>query len=169
MNLYKLLGLDPLATRGDIKRAYRKWVKAHHPDVNDGKPHPDHEAVQEAYEVLSDEARRAVYDETFDKPDLSKYNPDPEYLRKLIDAAGLSQRGAAATIGLNERTMRRYLQLEERTGSNVAPYVVQYALEACAGIGRRKVYAFHCTGSMGLHFNPDRECPQCIRLFTVEE
>lgn len=64
------------------------------------------------------------------KPDASKYDPRPEYLRALIGAAGLSQHAAAARIGIHERSMRYYLT-EPGTATRwaAAPYPVQFALE----------------------------------------
>lgn len=45
-------------------------------------------------------------------------------LQKLLDSAGLSQRGAAKEIGINERTMRKYISGEAK----VIPKTVEYAL-----------------------------------------
>lgn len=47
----------------------------------------------------------------------------PAQLQKLLDRAGLSQRGAAKAIGINERTMRKYI-----AGEAVIPLTVEYAL-----------------------------------------
>lgn len=58
------------------------------------------------------------------KPNALKRNPDPAYLRELLERAGLSQREAARRIGISERVMRYYL-----SGEREAPYPVQYALE----------------------------------------
>lgn len=44
-------------------------------------------------------------------------------LQKLLDSAGLSQRGAAKEIGISERQMRRYV-----SGDAVVPKVIEYAL-----------------------------------------
>lgn len=44
-------------------------------------------------------------------------------LAKLLDRAGLSQRGAAKAIGINERTMRKYI-----AGQAPIPSTVEYAL-----------------------------------------
>jgi len=60
------------------------------------------------------------------KPDTKNYNPDPSYLRALIESAGYSQRGAAKQIGVSERTMRSYVSPNDPTK---APYPVQYCLE----------------------------------------
>ncbi len=60
---YEVLGVDKNATQDQIKRAYRKMAKKYHPDVNKS---PDAEEkfkeVNEAYEVLSDENKKAAYD-----------------------------------------------------------------------------------------------------------
>jgi transcriptional regulator with XRE-family HTH domain len=44
-------------------------------------------------------------------------------LQKLLDSAGLSQRGAAKEIGINERTMRKYV-----SGESPIPKTVEYAV-----------------------------------------
>ncbi len=59
------------------------------------------------------------------KPNSGRHNPDPAYLRELLERAGLSQREAARRIGISERVMRYYL-----AGEREAPYPVQYALES---------------------------------------
>lgn len=62
-------------------------------------------------------------------PDATKHDPRPEYLRALIDSAGLSQRETARRIGVSERMMRYYLAAES-ADHRPAPYVVQFALES---------------------------------------
>lgn len=66
------------------------------------------------------------------KPDASTHNPDPHYLRGLLDKAGLSQRSASRCLGIPERTMRYYLAEEGAKESRSAPYTVQFALECLA-------------------------------------
>ena len=58
---YEILGLDKNATQDEIKKAYRKLSKKYHPDMKDGSEEKFKE-VSEAYEVLSDENKRAQYD-----------------------------------------------------------------------------------------------------------
>lgn len=65
------------------------------------------------------------------KPDASLHNPDPAYLRGLLDQAGLSQRAAAERIGISERMMRYYLA-PAGADHRPAPYTVQFALESLA-------------------------------------
>ena len=61
---YRILGLPPTATLAEIKAAYRKRASALHPDRNPSeKAHAQFQEMQEAYEVLSDGARRRAYDD----------------------------------------------------------------------------------------------------------
>src|SRR5215470_15314430 len=64
-NLYDTLGVKRDASVEDIRKAYRKLAKKHHPDVNPGNKAAEDKfkAVSAAYEVLSDAKRRAEYDE----------------------------------------------------------------------------------------------------------
>ena len=63
-------------------------------------------------------------------PDATRHNPDPAYLRGLVERAGLSQRQAAREIGISDRMMRYYL--DSGATGRPAPYPVQYALESLA-------------------------------------
>ena len=69
-NYYETLGVDKKASEADIKSAYRKLAKMYHPDL-----HPNDEAaaakfkeINEAYEVLSDQQKRAAYDYELEHP-----------------------------------------------------------------------------------------------------
>ncbi len=62
---YKTLGLDKKATPEQIKKAYRKLARAHHPDVNPNNPAAEQKfkEANEAHEVLSDPEKRKKYDQ----------------------------------------------------------------------------------------------------------
>ena len=58
---YQILGLPKTATEKEIKAAYRKLARQHHPEVNAGDKTAEDKFknVGEAYEVLSDADKRA--------------------------------------------------------------------------------------------------------------
>jgi curved DNA-binding protein len=62
---YKTLGVGKNATANDIKKAYRRLARKHHPDVNPGdkKAEERFKEINEAYEVLADPKKRARYDQ----------------------------------------------------------------------------------------------------------
>src|ERR1035438_10928798 len=62
---YKTLGVDRAADADEVRKAYRKLARKHHPDLNPGdKASEDRfKSVQEAYDILSDENKRKVYDQ----------------------------------------------------------------------------------------------------------
>lgn len=61
---YELLGVPRNASAEDLKKAYRKLAMEHHPDRNHGKKEAEQKfkEISEAYEILSDQQRRAAYD-----------------------------------------------------------------------------------------------------------
>ncbi len=62
---YRILGVNRDADGKEIKKAYRKLARQHHPDVNPGdkKAEERFKEINEAYEVLSDPEKRARYDQ----------------------------------------------------------------------------------------------------------
>ena len=63
---YATLGVPADATTAQIKKAYRTLARQHHPDTNPGDTEAADrfKAITEAYEVLTDPARRQAYDAT---------------------------------------------------------------------------------------------------------
>ena len=62
---YDVLGISKHSSNQDIKKAYRKLAKKYHPDTNPGdeKAEKLFKEVTEAYNVLSDEEKRKLYDQ----------------------------------------------------------------------------------------------------------
>ena len=71
-DFYKILGVARTADEKEIKKAYRKLARQHHPDINPNNAAAEakFKEINEAYQVLSDAEKRPLYDqwgEEFDK------------------------------------------------------------------------------------------------------
>ncbi|NVK65118.1 MAG: J domain-containing protein [Flavobacteriales bacterium] len=64
IDYYKILGIEKTATQEEIKKAYRKLARKHHPDLNpnDKEAEKKFKEINEANEVLSDPENRKKYD-----------------------------------------------------------------------------------------------------------
>jgi curved DNA-binding protein len=108
---YAALGVGRDADTEQIKKAYRKLARKHHPDVSKA---PEAEArfkeVAEAYQTLKDPEKRAAYDELGRRPAGEEFAPPPQWSRDfaggtqsfedidlsdLLDALGRGHRGGA--------------------------------------------------------------------------
>ncbi len=82
-NHYQTLGVNHWAEPAEIKQAYRRLVKVHHPDRNQHKDnHEQMVAINQAYAVLSNPQARAKYDQSLGlsatpKPKASRCSIDP--------------------------------------------------------------------------------------------
>ena len=63
-DFYHILGIDQGATSEEIKKAYRQLAQKYHPDKNANDPEYGErfKEINEAYSILSDPEKRAVYD-----------------------------------------------------------------------------------------------------------
>ena len=64
IDYYEILEISKNATKSEIKKAYRKLAMKYHPDKNPGNKDAEEKfkAINEAYQVLSDDEKRAIYD-----------------------------------------------------------------------------------------------------------
>src|SRR5690349_20167268 len=88
VDYYKILGIDKQASAEDIKTAYRKLARKHHPDLNpnDKEAHKKFQQINEANEVLSDPEKRKKYDQ---------YGKDWKHAEEF-EKAGQSHRSSSA-------------------------------------------------------------------------
>ncbi|MGK2877115.1 MAG: molecular chaperone DnaJ [Solirubrobacterales bacterium] len=149
---YEVLGVGRDADAGEIKKAFRRLARTHHPDVNDS---PEAEAefkeIAAAYEVLSDDSRRATYDRfgheglrsSGGEPDFSGFGDFSSIFQAFFDQAGVGGMfGGGRSAGAGRGPMQggdlaveAELELHDvLTGKEVkVEYEVIEACEHCEG------------------------------------
>jgi DnaJ-class molecular chaperone len=94
---YNILGVNKGASSEEIKKAYRKLAAKHHPDR--GGDTAQFQKIQEAYDTIGDDQKRAEYD-----------NPQTQYAfnsNNMNDIFGAMFGGAAGPFGFNGQRMMR--------------------------------------------------------------
>lgn len=84
---YKTLGVEKTADTRSIKKAYLKLARIHHPDKKTGNEEKFKE-IQTAYDVLSDESKREIYDKYGEKGLESGGSPAPSSVFDLFGGGG---------------------------------------------------------------------------------
>jgi DnaJ-class molecular chaperone len=100
---YKTLGVERTASEAQIKTAYRKLARKHHPDVNPGNKEAEQKfkEINEAYQVLSDSAKRKKYDEL--GADWERGTSDDEMRQRYArEAAGAAAGGRGFESGAGD-------------------------------------------------------------------
>jgi molecular chaperone DnaJ len=154
---YEILGVERDAAPDEIKRAFRRLARETHPDANPGDPGAEERfrQIAEAYEVLSDPAKRAAYDRgaTFDMGDLfSSFAGIDDLLSRFFGgAAGFPFGG---------------MRSGPAQGSDVAARVEISLAEAATGATREvhfraRVPCEECKGSGSDPDVPLETCGQC--------
>ncbi len=86
-DLYQTLGLTKTATEEDIRKAYRKLAKEHHPDLNPGNKEAEQrfKEISAANAILSDAEKRRDYDAgKIDETGAAR--PERKFYREYADA-----------------------------------------------------------------------------------
>lgn len=125
-NHYATLGLDRRCTDEQIRAAYRVLAKQHHPDLNGNSPSAVKrtQALNAAYEVLSDPARRRDYDHELDAPKQASTSR----------RSGKFERNVSEDVHLRIEDFLRGTTLEVRVKDPAAPQAHEiYSLAIPAG------------------------------------
>lgn len=170
---YQILGVDKNATKEEIKKAYKKLAKKHHPDLNKDDPEATEKfkEINEAAAVLGDDEKRAQYDQfgsTYEQFsggrgfDFSDFGFDfGGSSGGMFDFGDIFDQLFGAGFGGGRRTRRA-----SRRGSDLR-YDIEITLEEAAeGISKnltipRLAKCEECNGSGAKSDSDIVECPDC--------
>jgi molecular chaperone DnaJ len=173
MDLYLVLGLQRTATLGDIKRAYRRLARKYHPDINPGDRTAEarFRQITEAYETLSDPARRQKYDVLGRVGEAA----DPTFGFEGFDFSVSVHAEAAPTFGdlfadVLHRDTRRVPE-EPARGDDLHAHLSLSFEESMRGVDRdltitRRESCAGCGGT-GTVRTADVRCPHCVGVGSV--
>lgn len=124
-NLYEVLGIPRDASAAQIKTAWREFSKANHPDKGGDKE--TFQRGQHAYEILSDPAKRRIYDETGDAGFANSRRQEVE--RGILDVINLvieqnGERGSIITSA--KKIYRDKIPMFKRQGENAATQLQRF-------------------------------------------
>src|SRR5207249_10601091 len=140
-DLYTILGVERTATAEEIKKAYRRLARKHHPDLNPGDKQAEErfKEISVAHDVLTDPSKRKLYDEFGLEGLQAGFDPASarEYRRWAESGHGFSFRGGSPSEGFGfsgfEGRRRRREAEEERGFADV----IEELFGAGAGAGAR--------------------------------
>jgi molecular chaperone DnaJ len=157
---YDVLGVGRQATGEEIKKAFRRLARQYHPDVN---KNPDAEArfkeLNEAYEVLSDQEKRSIYDRFGHTGPQAGFGGHSDFsgfggFEDIFDSFfGGTRSGTSARRGpAKGADLRHDLSIDfEEAVFGCEQEIVVYRHESCP----------HCQGSGAEPGTQPIRCPQC--------
>ncbi|MGQ0792596.1 MAG: molecular chaperone DnaJ [Deltaproteobacteria bacterium] len=169
---YEVLGVAKDASQGDIKRAYRKLARRHHPDLNPGSKESEDKfkELQQAYEILSKEDKRRAYDSygssPFQRGGAGQRGANPEH------PGGYSQQYSPHEVNLEDLfgggfdDIFRDPAAPQKRGRDIE-YQIEIDFETAIRGGSRDISLTReamCGVCAGTGVNPGgaaKTCPQC--------
>ncbi len=166
---YEVLGVSRTASDAEIKSAFRRLARELHPDVNVNDPHAEEKFKEaaEAYEVLSDAERRAVYDRYgHDGLRSGGYAPNFESFGSVADIFEAFFGGGGGPFGDLFGTAGRTRASGPLQGADVGVRAEIELADAASGTTvpvsyESVVLCEHCHGNGAEPGTPIETCPQC--------
>jgi molecular chaperone DnaJ len=181
-DLYQVLGVSRKATQDEIKKAYKKLARKHHPDLNPGdkKAEEQFKKISHAYSILSDSKKRTQYDQygSMFGEGQGPAGPGPGGVNFDFEGFDFSNAGASSFGDIfsdlfgafrgsktKERQARTEQRAPERGPDIIYPIHIGF-MDAIRGISTeiRLNHNQTCNTCKGIGFAPNSsttECPQC--------
>jgi molecular chaperone DnaJ len=177
MDYYEILEVSRTATKEEIKKAYRRLAMKYHPDRNPGDKEAEEKfkLINEAYQVLSDDEKRAIYDR-YGKEGLEGrgYSPNNFSFEDIFDmfsdffGGGYSQQSYSMPYDM-DKAYEVTLEFEEAVyGISKEIEIEYYALcPKCKGTGAEETITCpSCKGRGSIvvgngFMRISQTCPQC--------
>ncbi len=172
---YNTLGVTKTSTDDEIKKAYRKLAKRHHPDsFSDADEKAKHveifKEVSEAYEILSDKDKRQEYD-TYGhvgrgQPQSGKpfTHPMDDFMRNMFGGSRGRQRQQKG----EDIILECHVTLEDvmKGGERDLTYQQSVLCESCSGVGGTEINCAACNGTglriiYGANMTVQTTCDKC--------